>query len=292
MTASPLRRDLLTPEGTPLPFELAGVADRAVAFILDLLMIALGVVALLVLALVLPGEVAGPLVLLGWFLLTQLYFTFFELTWQGRTPGKRWSDLRVMDRHGGRLSASAIFTRNVTRMVEVQGPLVVLFAPEALISDAPGWLGFVLFLWLAFFGVFPLLHRDRLRIGDLIAGTAVVHAPRALLLPDVAEAAARRASRTPDPARQGGPSGYEFTPEQLAIYGVYELQVLEELLRRDRPDRLRALRLVAQRVAKKLALPAGVADDPERFLSAFYAAQRARLERDLLFGREKARKDA
>jgi uncharacterized RDD family membrane protein YckC len=221
---------------------------------------------------------------LAWFGLTQFYFTICELRGQGSTPGKRRCDLRVIDRHGGRLSATAIFTRNVTRSVEVQLPLVVLLNPAGVSEGMPPWLTIALSGWVIVLGLFPLLNRDRLRLGDLVAGTLVVHVPKAMLLPDLAQIVERQ--------RRAEPSGdYVFTPEQLAIYGVYELHVLEDLLRSRRPDLKRALELVAGKVVAKIGWEPGPGFEAARFLAAFYAAQRARLEQQLLLGRRKASKD-
>jgi uncharacterized RDD family membrane protein YckC len=283
---SRLERELVTPEGTVLPFELAGAGDRAVAFAIDVVLI-LTATALLVLVAVLllasgaGKSVAGPVFFLGWFVLWQCYFAICELAWQGRTIGKRFSHLRVVERHGGRLTAGSIFARNLTRLVEVQIPLALVISPASFSAHLPPWATLGVHLWLFALAAFPLLNRDRLRLGDLVAGTAVVHAPRALLLPELARATRDDAAATE----------YAFSPQQLAIYGIYELQVLEEVLRRDRPDRREALRLVAEKVARKIGWAAEAPADPHRFLAAFYAAQRARLEQELLFGRRKERKN-
>jgi len=61
----------------------------------------------------------------------------------------------------------------------------------------------------------PLWNRQRLRIGDLVAGTMVVQTPAGALLDEVGADA----------------DAVAFTPAQLDVYGVYELQVLEGLLR-------------------------------------------------------------
>jgi uncharacterized RDD family membrane protein YckC len=293
-----LRREFVTPEGAALPLELAGASDRLVAFVLDALIIAALLVGIVLIAVTVRVGSTGALLVLAAFLLTHFYFTIFELRWQGRTPGKKFADLRVIDRAGGRLTVSAIFVRNVTREVEVVFPMVVLLHPGALVEGAPPIVGLAAFLWLVVLGFFPLFNRDRLRVGDLIAGTVVVHVPRQVLLPDLAEWKPRSAIVPPEPAPaatfkslEPEPAEYTFTAEQLGIYGIYELQVLEEVLRRDRPDRVSALRLVADKVARKIRWEGG-AYEPAAFLAAFYSAQRARLEQRLLFGQRKERKSS
>ena len=280
-----MERELVTPEGVALPFELAGAGERLVAFALDSLLILLLLVLALVLCLALPEDWRFAFLVLAWFGLTQFYFTITELHGQGASPGKRRCELRVIDRHGGRLTATAIFTRNVTRMVEVQLPLVLLLDPVGT-EDQPPWMKLVLFGWILVLGVFPLLNRDRLRLGDLVGGTLVVHSPKAVLLPDLSVVAQRQLLREDRPAA----AEYVFTPEQLEIYGVYELQVLEEVLRSNRPDLEHACRIIADRVIAKIGYVRPPAFQPARFLAAFYAAQRARLEQGLLLGKRKARK--
>jgi uncharacterized RDD family membrane protein YckC len=285
--ARALQRELVTPEGIALPFELAGAGERLVAFLLDLMLIFVLLLAISFASVVLPRAWRLSTLILASFGLTQFYFAWCELRGQGATPGKRRCELRVIDRRGGRLSAVAIFSRNVTRLVEVQLPLVLLLNPGAIRGTLPTWMTLVLGGWVIALGAFPLLNRDRLRIGDLVAGTLVVHVPRAILLPDLSQLIQRR-------ARPGtvDPGEWSFTPEQLSIYGIYELQVLEELLRSDRPDRREALETVAAKVQAKIGWESASDVDAARFLAAFYAAQRARLEQELLFGKRKARKSA
>jgi len=73
-----LRREFVTPEGLSLPLDLAGASDRLVAFVLDGLIIAATLLALLLLGSML-GVGGAPLVILAVFVLTHFYFTIFEL---------------------------------------------------------------------------------------------------------------------------------------------------------------------------------------------------------------------
>jgi len=86
---------------------------------------------------------------------------------------------------------------------------------------------------------------------------------------------------------------YHFKPRQLQIYGAFELQVLEELLRRRRQaDSERALADVAVRICQKIGWTEELAaSEVRRFLEAFYTAERAELERGQLFGRYRADKN-
>jgi uncharacterized RDD family membrane protein YckC len=284
-----MRREIVTPEGIPLRVVIADAGSRSAAFVLDLLLMGLVLVGLLLGAYLLFGRILDS----GWtqaflqlasFLVFTFYFPFFELRWQGATPGKRALGLRVIDAEGGPLTAGAILGRNLVRNIEFWIPAAILLAPEQLGVGESGLLRFFTVLWLLILAFLPLFNRDRLRVGDLVAGTVVVLAPRAFLLPDIG---GQRSTifGTPEPTR------YRFTDKQLDVYGIYELQVLERVLRGDSLGSEAALDAVYQRVRRKIGFdPAGQPVDVERFLRDFYAAMRARLERKMLFGERKADK--
>jgi uncharacterized RDD family membrane protein YckC len=269
-----------TPEGIALPFVVASAADRVNAFALDLVVIAGGTALVwIAAALLLPvgGGVALSLALLASFFLRNFYFIAWEVGRSGVTLGKRKVGLRVISRDGGPLTAEAVFARNLTRDLEFFLPLTALLAPQALLPDAPGWGRLLACSWLFLFAFLPLFGRERLRCGDLVAGTLVVRAPALVLLPDLAEA----------------PAEFAFTREQLDIYGIHELQVLEDLLRRDGEGSVdpRVLAEVGEKIQRKIGWPAERAQAPVRpFLAAFYRAQRGRLEQKLLFGQRQERK--
>ena len=274
------RREIITPEGVALSVDIAEYAERVSAFLLDFLFLLAANVALFVLLGLVGGRLTDTrvlvqLVLLAAFLIRNLYFIQFELGWQGATPGKRIVGLRVIDRRGGPLLPSAVIARNLTRELEVFMPLVALLSAGVL---GPGlWQRLAILLWLVLLALLPLFNRDRLRGGDLIGGTMVVAMPNRRLLEDLVPDAVDLA----------------FTEQELSRYGAFELQVLEELLRRPESEDTDALRRdVCERICRKIGRTAPVLpEESKTFLRRFYAAQRAFLEREQLYGRPRDGKD-
>jgi len=275
------RRELITPEGLALPLTIAGRGARAGALLLDLALIVtvLTVLGILLLAMGLSAldletaqtnpavELILVVLILVVFLSRYGYFLWFELGPRGATPGKRAMGIRVAARGGGRLTAEAVLARNLTRDVEVFVPIVFL------LSGGVEWgtTGIAAFAWLALFVLFPFFNRDRLRAGDLVAGTWVVEAERHKLM------------RAMSVASEPPAAAYPFGEAELSVYGEHELQVLEGVLRRDNP---RAQRQVMEAICRKIGWQPGEGDE-RAFLEAFYAALRARLEQDLRFGKRK-----
>ena len=268
------RREIVTPEGVVLQVELAEYGERVSAFLLDVLFLAGIDVVLFLLLILASGRTADArvlmqIVLFAAFLIRNLYFIHFELAWQGVTPGKRIVGLRVIDRRGGPLLPSAVIARNLMRELEAFMPL------QAVLSAAnvgPGvWGRLALLVWLLLLALLPFFNRDRLRGGDLLAGTMVIATPKRRLLDDLVAGA----------VDQG------FAPQALRAYGAFELQVLEELLRRPASAETAELRRdVCQRICRKIGWTAPVPpNETDAFLRRFYAAERAFLEREQLYGR-------
>lgn len=271
-------RAFVTPEGVDLKLRVGDASARAGAFLIDFAIIALALVALTLIvagavwaARMKGAEMMGVIWVLGAFVLRNFYFMGFELRPGAATPGKRMMGLRVIARDGGRLTADAVFARNALRELEIFLPATFLFAKGAGVD---GWLVLLGVLWTGVFLLFPLFNRDRLRAGDLIAGTMVVQAARPALLPDLARDGA------------GALTELSFTSQQLDAYGILELQTLESVLRVG--DR-KTMAEVAKRIRAKIAWTDGELTSDRAFLSAYYAALRGRLERQMLFG--KRRKD-
>ena len=274
------RRTLITPEGVDLSLKLADIGQRVGAFLLDgLIMFAalFGLTLLAFAAIAAIGleraEIVGVIWLLGFFILRNGYFILMEMSPRAATFGKRASGLRVVARSGERLTADRVIARNLMREIEFYLPLSFLSynaaegAGSALMSLAGlGWTGLFLF--------FPMFNKDKMRVGDLLAGTWVISAPRKKLEVDLLDTEAPAAPR------------YTFTEAQLDVYGVYELQTLERVLREANPE---ALGTVAHVIRNKIGLGDQYGDEHE-FLLCYYDAIRARMERGLLFGKRRADK--
>ncbi len=270
-----LVRELVTPEGVTLHLRLASAAARAGAFTIDAVIMLVVLIALTFCAFWLLGNertdnAAAVIWLLGFFVLRSFYFTLFETGGRAATPGKRFVKLRVVARDGGRLTGGAVLARNLMREVEVFLPLLFVLAARGE-GFSNRWLALFGFAWTGIFLFMPLFNRDRMRAGDMLAGTWVVENERPKIAPDILVAPAADA-----------PNPYDFTPAELAVYGQFEVQRLEEVLRRDDPD---TITTVAGVIRRKI----GRADNgrDRDFLDAYYTAARLHLERRMLFGQRK-----
>mgnify|MGYP001824809507 CR=1 FL=1 len=268
---------LRTPEGLDLRIELAPFWRRFVAIFIDITIIYFVMLAMLIATAALStvsDEWAFAAFFFGSFLFRNFYFAGLELIWSGRTVGKRILGLRVVDVQGRPLTATAVFLRNVTRDLEIFLPLIAIFAPETIFTGAPWWMGFFAFGWVFVFSFFPFFNRHRARAGDLIAGTTVALIPTPDLLSDIAETR---------PVRE-----LAFSPQQLDMYGIYELQTLESVIRADLD--WHELKRIADTIATKIDWPEHRIGEPHTFLDAFYAALRERLEHRMLLGDRQERK--
>jgi uncharacterized RDD family membrane protein YckC len=277
------RRQIITPEGVPLAVDLADYGERLVAFFIDLfiwVLLTLLVYLPIIFAIGMSGHIllAISLALFIGFLVRNLYFVYFELAWRGSTPGKRLVGLRVIDRTGGPLLSSAIVARNLTREVETFLPLGVLLTWGSTAGGSLDWENLAVAVWLLFFAALPFINRDRMRGGDLIAGTIVIALPRRALSSDIVERTVQ----------------FAFTEEQLRAYGAFELQVLEELLRHpDTLEQTRVLNEVCQKICRKIGWDAPVRPaEVVPFLREFYTAERGFLEREQLYGKVRPDKNS
>lgn len=144
-----------TPEGVDLALPVAGPAPRALAYAVDLLIQGVGLSSMQTILLS-AGEsgFAVGLYLIAGFLTNWFYPVLFEVLSQGQTPGKRIVGLRVVHENGTPVEWSASVLRNFLLVADFL-PLLYLAGIVSMCVDA-----------------------SFRRLGDLAAGTLVVHAER------------------------------------------------------------------------------------------------------------------
>jgi uncharacterized RDD family membrane protein YckC len=265
----------IPPEGVPISFAIGSIGSRLGAQILDIIFTGiLIVICSFVIAFtgILPSNVEMMLIILLGFLVRTPYYILSELIWNGRTLGKKITGIRVINANGRRLTPHQVTARNLMKEVEIFAPMTLL----ASIATKSGLENALTCAWLLVVVIVPLANRRRQRLGDIIAGTLVVDNPRSVLLSDLALSA---------PAAATQPA-FEFLPEHLDVYGKYELQTLEDVLR-DTTNNAQSQEIVqiVRTIARRIRYPDTVKPGQELlFLNEFYRAQREHLESLKLFG--------
>ena len=250
---SPDKLTIETPEQIPLEFPLAGIGSRFLAIALDMLIQVLGWLLLAFLAELLLPPMArlvprvwtwgAALMLLTAFALYAGYYALFEIFWNGQTPGKRLVRIRVIGDSGRPITVYEALIRNLLRIVDQFPGLYVV----GIIS------------------VFVTARNQRL--GDVVAGTVVVH-EKAMqeVQPDFAAGAAASAAS----------NGPQISSD--------ELELIERFLQRRYDLSPEVRQQSAQQIAARLRARLGMAQDgtgAEDFLESL-----ARQKRDSAsFGR-------
>jgi len=181
------RYQVETPEGIDLPLRPAGLMVRALAFSIDLGLRGL-ILGLLFIVLAFLGKLGAGLGSILLFAVSWWYMVLFEVLNQGRSPGKQWMGLRVVQDDGTPIGWSASLLRNLLRFVDL--------------------LPFGYFLG----AISCLQHPSFKRLGDLAAGTLVIYREQPLTRPQVPDAEPRR------------PAFAMTLTEQRAILGFAERQ--------------------------------------------------------------------
>lgn len=141
-----------TPEHVVLDYEIAGLGSRALATIIDTLLLGVWLLAVLIVftTQLNVGSWLGAVMSVIAFASIWGYFTFFEGLRRGQTPGKRRLGIRVVRDTGHAVSFGAAALRNLLRIAD--------FLPPPYLIGA----------------LFVGLHPRGKRLGDLVAGTVVV----------------------------------------------------------------------------------------------------------------------
>lgn len=233
--------EIETPEHVRFSYRIAGPARRGLAYLVDLLIrLIIGLLAFLV-GLIGAGSMGDTLsqastgiLLVLFFVMEWGYFIFWDVIWNGQSPGKRAVGIRVVTLTGQPLRFIDSVLRNLLRAADI---LPGAYALGALVMGLDG--------------------RFR-RLGDLIAGTMVIAEARHRVAEPL------RVSQPPSPKE------LSRLPQRLPLSGD-ELDALELFLRRaPQLSEARAAEL-AEMVAPLYARRMGVSyNDPQRFLELLY----------------------
>jgi uncharacterized RDD family membrane protein YckC len=142
-----------TPENVTLHLELAGMASRVFAALIDLLLMGI-LMGLISAVLAVPfflhidAEFSRTLLPVALFLVFFGYHLLQEWLWSGRTAGKALFNIRVVRNNGQPIGFWEAFGRNLLRVVDVYISGIGL--------------------------VCMLLNQDEKRLGDFLAGTVVI----------------------------------------------------------------------------------------------------------------------
>lgn len=146
-----------TPEGVSFSMHPAGPISRFLAWLLDICCI-LAATRLIQLISTLFGiihpDFSTAISIILFFLINIAYAVVLEGWWRGQTIGKKIFGLRVMDINGLQLQLSQVVIRNLLRSVDSLPGLYLLG------------------------GLICLGSRHCRRLGDIAAGTIVVHVPK------------------------------------------------------------------------------------------------------------------
>ncbi len=230
-----------TPEQIDVDMELAGLGSRFLAMIVDvalktlvtLLLILIVSMIVSIIAAVGPTEffrrqsytvLAVIVAALGTFWMA--YGVFFEVRWNGQTPGKLVARIRALKTSGAALDFTAAGIRNL---------LTVIYAiPVFYMIDA----------------ILILVTPRSQRLGDMAAGTVVIRERKVDLGDEPEDALLFYASQD-----------YAFTPTQMEPLTAGDRTVLREFLRRHvgmtSSGRARLAKKLARQFATKTDYPQG-----------------------------------
>ena len=211
-----------TPEQIELELPLAGIGSRSMAFAFDILLHIAAIIIIMAAVffmLLLFGKLLRPgsggsffafvpmITILAQFLIHWGYFIFFEIRWNGQTPGKRRYQIRVIKESGRPITAMEAIARNLLRPVDSLG-----FYAVGLIC--------------------MILNKQNRRLGDYVAGTLVVY--------DKPYNHAREIWNTGNVPLEAVSGPVRISPEELALIETWlnRRYALSASARRETADRI------------------------------------------------------
>ncbi len=214
-----------TPENITFNYQVAGIGSRFLAALVDTVLI---VLLLAVISVCLFALGAGLQMGESWEWIAAIaglvafsclwgYHIFFEMVWNGQSPGKRWAGLRVIRADGTPITLTESLVRNLVRVVD--------FLP-------------------AYYGVGVVamfVDEQSRRLGDLAAGTLVVRERANVSLENLAARAVLPR------AVERASAQFAWPVERLTSQ---DIQMAQDFLRRR--FELSGRSIIAQRIARLL----------------------------------------
>jgi uncharacterized RDD family membrane protein YckC len=216
-----------TPEQTEVDFAIAGIGSRFLAIAYDTLLqflvgFIVGLVAIFGIGVSIgtlgaAGIWVVAIFILFYFLLYFGYFPFFEILWNGQTPGKRKEGIRVIKDSGRPLTPAETIGRNLLRIVD--------------------WMPFLYGVGMTT----AFLNKRNKRLGDFVVGALVVREPSLNELKPIWQAVPESG-----PASSGLLGANLLTPEEYSLIDSFlnrrnslnydvRVRMAEEILRRVKP---------------------------------------------------------
>jgi uncharacterized RDD family membrane protein YckC len=250
-----------TPENVTFDYDVSGIGSRFLAALVDtslIVILQVVVIGLLILLAILFSDIdlsvgsatAWMLAILGMisFIFLWGYYIFFEILWNGQSPGKRWVGLRVIRVDGTPITASEAIIRNLVRIID--------FLPTAYGVGV----------------VTMFINENSRRVGDLAAGTIVVHDRETKGLRELSPIQPGMLNTWV--SERDVPDG--FPVERLS---QYELQIIEEFLirRNGLSNRLVLAQHILKSIVARLEIPQEIIvySKSEEILAAIYKTARA-----------------
>jgi uncharacterized RDD family membrane protein YckC len=251
-----------TPEQVDLRFPVAGLGSRFIAVLIDHLIQIITFFFIILALTLIPSDTHGAKAAefdtaTKWFLaavtfivfcLIAGYFALFEAFWHGQTPGKHIMKLRVIKDSGRQITFFEALARNLLRFVDI--------LPNFYLA-----------------GVITMLcNRKNKRLGDMAAGTLVVHELPINDRPEDAFLSGEDFFTREQPKPEGA-----LPADAIARLDPADLHVMETFFTRALDLDLQTRAAMAARIAARMAakmkvpLPEG---NPERTLEALAKAMR------------------
>ncbi|KQX44685.1 RDD family protein [Paenibacillus sp. Root444D2] len=246
---------IVTPEQVQLQFQTAGIGSRAIAHLLDCLILLVMNGLLFLFAILMSRLYSGDwlpaladyliaIAIILWIVVNLGYFVCTEAFMGGQTPGKRILGLRVLQNNGQSATLLSILIRNLFRLLDMMPTFYFLGAVSIIFSS-----------------------KDK-RIGDMVAGTIVVIEARF-------ERMKRRKHIDKAISKKNFPIltvEIEEAERQEVTAGDWQLlQAWVERIPTMHNVRLQELAVpIAQHFAKKLGHDLGFTLDPAAYLAQLY----------------------